>query len=332
MTYAEAEYVERFRAEGVAVIPFHPEKKFDRGAVLFIRKTLLEGQFDILHLFNSKAIINGLRAAIGLSVKVVLYRGYTGNVHWYDPTAYAKYLHPRVDLIICNAHATQAFMQRQFWFRKDKTLTINKGHDIAWYADVVPLPRTALALPEEAFVVATSANLRGMKGIDFWLEAVAMLPADLPIHVVLAGHGTDAPEMRQKVSRLPDPGRVHLLGFRKDVLRVVAAADLFVLPSVKGEAITKAVIEAMGLGKAVVITDIPGNRDFEVLRHGSGLVVPPKNAAALRDAVLRCYENRAETTQMGQNARRYLAEVLTVTRTAELTLAAYSGLLGGNVG
>ena len=97
MTYGDCEYAQRFRDAGIRVIDFHPQEKFNKDEQKFIRDTLVKEEYDIIHLFNSRAIIHGIRAAKGLKTKVVLYRGYSGNIHWYDPTAYLKFLHPRVE-------------------------------------------------------------------------------------------------------------------------------------------------------------------------------------------------------------------------------------------
>lgn len=133
MTHDEGEYVSRFRESGIKIIPFHPKRKFDSAESGFIRKELERGGYEIMHLFNSKASINGIRAARGLAVKVVMYRGYTGNIHWWDPTAYIKYLHPRVDKIVCLADSVNEMFQKAITLNKKKLITINKGHNVDWY-------------------------------------------------------------------------------------------------------------------------------------------------------------------------------------------------------
>ncbi len=97
MTYKASGHTAAFEAVGIQVIDFHPEKKFDPSEIARLRQFMVQAEIDVVHLFNSVAIINGLQAAKDLAVKVVLYRGYTGNIHWYDPSAYFKFLHPRVD-------------------------------------------------------------------------------------------------------------------------------------------------------------------------------------------------------------------------------------------
>ncbi|NJO87201.1 MAG: hypothetical protein HC821_04180 [Lewinella sp.] len=87
MTQDGGPYTAEMKAAGVRIIDFHPEKKWSRAAVARIKAELEEGRYDLLHLYNNIAIVNGLRAARGLSVKVVTYRGYTGNIHWWNPLA-----------------------------------------------------------------------------------------------------------------------------------------------------------------------------------------------------------------------------------------------------
>ena len=77
ITSAKSEYVKKFKEAGINVIAYTPQKKKDKKAIEIIRKTLIEGKHDILQLFNTKAITNGIRAAKNLSVKVVTYRGYS---------------------------------------------------------------------------------------------------------------------------------------------------------------------------------------------------------------------------------------------------------------
>jgi glycosyltransferase involved in cell wall biosynthesis len=305
MTYGEAEYAEKFRAAGVRVINFHPEKEFDKRAVKFIREELTAGGYDVLHLFNSKAIINGIRAAKRLPVKVVLYRGFTGNVHWYDPAAYLKFLHPRVDKIVCLTPSVEAHFHRQLFFDKTKTAVIRKGHSPEWYASLQPADLTRLQIPENAFVVTCVANDRPIKGVPYFIRATYFLPPELPVHFVLIGKNTDAGKNKRLMEASPNKEKIHALGYRKDAQNIVAASHVLVLPSVKGEAMTKAVVEAMSLGVTPVITDTSGNQGL-VLNEQCGLVVPPRNSAAIAAAILRLYNNLALCASLGAEAKKHI--------------------------
>lgn len=99
--------------------------------------------------------------------------------------------------------------------------------------------------------------------------------------------------------------KVHVIGYRKDVLNIVASCDAFVLPSIKGESITKSVIEAMVLNVTPVISDIRGN--VELVNHSeNGLVFPSKNVSAIRDCILQLYTDRDFCKRLGINAHNHI--------------------------
>lgn len=326
MTYDEGVYVERFKNEGIRVIDFHPRRKFDKKETQFIRNELVNGNYNVLHLFNSKATFNGIRASKGLDVKVVLYRGYTGNIHWWDPAAYFKYLNPRVDKIVCLADSVFEMFMRQITLRKSKLITINKGHALEWYADTVAADLTNEGFSKNDFVACMVANDRPMKGIPYLLKAWSLIPKELSIHLLLIGAGLDNPKYLKLIKKYDIGSKVHLTGHRADSLSLVKAADLFVLSSIKGEATTKSVIEAMCLGKACVITDICGNRGL-VVDHESGLVVPAKNAQALCDGVLEIYHQPALKNEFGEKAKWQIANHFHTSITVEKYFKLYESLI-----
>ncbi len=327
MTYGDAEYVEKFRAAGIKVIDFHPEKKLDRKEIRRIREELINGKHDIVHLFNTKAIINGIQAAKRLPVKIVLYRGYTGNVHWYDPTAYFKYLHPRVDKIWCIAKSIEKYIQKQLFFNIDKPITINKGHDLSWYKKITATNKNKLIdVPPNSFWVINVANNRSMKGTPYLLDSMKYIPSDLPICLILVGKNLGNKKNIELIKDNPNKNRIHFLGYRTDVLSIVKSADVFVLSSIKGEATTKAVIEAMALGTTPVITDIAGNKGL-LINNESGIVVPPKNPKAIAGAILKLYHDRVLCKTLGENAKKQIAENFNIKTTIIKTKKMYESLL-----
>lgn len=314
MTSANSRYAEEFRECGIRVIDFDPMKKFSWKYVRLIRDELKRGKYHILQLFNNKAIVNGIQASWGLPVKVVVYRGYTGNISWLDPMMYIKYLSPRVDRIICLVEAIREIFRRNLLFNKDKAVAINKGHDIAWYDGVQPVTKTSLGLPSDAFTFICVANSRRMKGIRYLLKATYYLPPASPIHLLLLGRDMDVPEFRRLIEKSPLRSNIHVLGFRKEVLPVVKACDAFVLSSIKGEAITKAVIEAMAIGICPLITDIPGNRGL-VIDGECGKVVPARDAHALANAMEWLSANPETCKQYGARALEHINNNFNVSET-----------------
>lgn len=329
MTYGESWYCERFRNAGINIIDFHPREKFSRRESDFVRSKIDERKYDIIHLFNSKAIITGLRAAKGRNVKIVLYRGYTGNIHWYDPTAYLKFLNPRVDKIMCLAKSVEEWIAKQMRpSHRHKLITINKGHSLEWYEGTEPANLTELGIPKGAFAISVVANARPMKGIIYLVQALHLLPPGLPIHFLLIGNGMDDSQFRNYIDSSSYKENVHLPGFRKDVLNIVAATNLFVLPSIKGEAITKAVIEAMSLGVMPAISTVPGNREL-VIHEKCGLVYPMKDPQGIADAILRAYSEPEFCKKMSSAAKEQIERNFNTKDTALKVAAMYRELLSG---
>lgn len=327
MTYGDAKLVEEFKAVGIKIIDFHPEKKFNKLEIAKIREVLINEKIDIVHLFNSISTVNGLKAAKGLDTKVVLYRGYTGNINWWDPTAYLKYLNPRVDKIFCNSIGVEELFKRQLFFDKNKAITINKGHNLSWYEGYDPYDiRTELGIDESAFLLVKVANNRRMKGIPYLMETMNLLRRGSNIHLILVGRDMDTKENLAILKKGGMLDRVHFIGFRDNALNIVAACDAFVLSSITGESITKSVIEAMSLGVPPIITDIPGN--VELVQHGeSGLVTRTKKPSSMADAINRIYEDPIFCKQLGANAKKRVLTHLNTEQTVLKTKEMYENLL-----
>ncbi len=315
MTFGNSEYARRFRKAGITVINWHPKKKLNKKEIRFIRAWLIRERYDILQLFNSTAILNGIQAAHGLPVKVVLYRGAVSNIHWWDPFAYLKYLHPRVDRIVCNSAGTEELFHRQLFFNKHKTIVINKGHNTDWYQGILAKDlRSDFGIPEEATVFISVANHQHAKGIPFLLRTINQLPPDLPFHLVLVGRDLDTLKHRNILTDGPNSDRVHFAGFREDALQCIAGADVLVLSSLYGESLTKAVIEAMAMKKAPIISKLPGNREL-VINGENGIVYPAGDTRALKKAIISLCENRELRIKYGKQAKEHLEVHLNLSRT-----------------
>ena len=308
MTSQESEYTQIFRDNGIHVEIFHPQKKKNTADIQRIRTYIIEHSIDILQVFNNKGIRAGIPAVKGLQTKLVLYRGYAGNVEWWNPISYMRFFHPRVDKIICNSQGVEKYLQSQMLTKRlrEKTITINKGHRYEWYAHVTPIDiRIECKIPDSAFVLVNMANDRRMKGIPYLLEAMNTLPQELEVHLLLVGGGMDKPKYQNIIKKGMNPLRIHVLGHRTDALRIVAASDVFVLASIKGESITKSVIEAMSLGVTPLITNIIGNTEL-VISGECGLVVKSKSAQALADGIMYLQQHPNECKQMGIKAQKHI--------------------------
>jgi len=302
MTQADAEYVPRFLEKGVKIIDFHPKKKIQWSAIKRIRTELKQGNYDAVYLFNNKAITNTLFAAIGLPVKTVSYRGQTGNIYRYDPSAYLTHLHPRLDGILCVANAVRDDLYRHSFLPKERIQTVYKGHDLAWYQKS-PADLVSLGIPSDAFVVVCVANNRPRKGVSVLLAATHNLPLESNIHLLLVGAGMDSEEVSEQIKASPMSDRIHVAGFRRDAPELIAACNVSVLPSIKREGLPKTVIESMVYGVPPIVSDTGGSAEL-VIDAESGFVVVPRNSQQISDAVLTLWRDPKLCEEIGKNAKQ----------------------------
>jgi glycosyltransferase involved in cell wall biosynthesis len=312
MTEGDSVYAGRMRDAGITLVDFTPRSKISPVAIRFIRRYLREHAIDIVYTFNNMAIANTAFAAIGLPVKVVTYRGQTGNISRWDPAAYLTHLHPRVDYIVCVSRATRDDLRTQVR-RPENVVAIYKGHDLSWYQDT-PCNLQIFGIPESAFVVVSVANNRPRKGVPTFIRAAGLVPSDIPAWWLLVGSGMDAPEIQKLVESSPARDRIILTGHRRDAPAIVAACQVSVLASLKREGLPKTVIEAMVYGVPPVVSDTGGSA--ELLVDGeSGIVVQPGDAGAIAKAVEDLYRNPARRERMGSAARTRIAEHFNVNQT-----------------
>jgi glycosyltransferase involved in cell wall biosynthesis len=174
-------------------------------------------------------------------------------------------------------------------------------------ATASPAPRSQLAHGDTGPVVLTVARLDGQKGIVHLLDAVAAVPQ---ASFAIAGDGPNRAALEERAAVLGVTDRVRFLGHRHDVAALLAAADLFVLPSLY-EGLPLAVLEAMVSGVPVIATAIGGTD--EVVRDGeTGTLVPPADASALAAAIVGALSDRERASRLALAARSLVAREYSV--------------------
>lgn len=171
--------------------------------------------------------------------------------------------------------------------------------------------RAELGVPEHAPVIMFVARFAADKGIeDLLIAMVEVLRRRPDTRLVLAGDGPLLPVCRAQARTLGIEDAVHFLGFRHDVHRLLAAADVFTLPSLD-EGLPLSVAEAMASGLPVVATPVGGVPEI-VLDNITGFLVEPKTPSHLRDALLKLLADPVLARRMGQAGRIHVAAHFTL--------------------
>jgi glycosyltransferase involved in cell wall biosynthesis len=130
----------------------------------------------------------------------------------------------------------------------------------------------------------------------------------------------------QEVAAWQAEGVVECLGHRPDVPSLYAQAHIVTLPSYYGEGLPKSLIEAAACGRAVVTTDMPGCRDA-IESDVTGLLVPPRDAIALADALEHLIRDVKLRQTMGKAGRALAEREFGIEKVVDAHLRIYKDLL-----
>jgi glycosyltransferase involved in cell wall biosynthesis len=177
---------------------------------------------------------------------------------------------------------------------------------------------------EGAVTVMVLGRMLWDKGIREFVEAARMVAAQRPATKFVLVGGTDPnPESipLNTLQQWQHEGTVEYWGWRSDIPAVLSGADILCLPSYR-EGLPRSLLEGGASGLPLVATDVPGCRD--ALQPGiSGLLVPPKDSAALAAAILRLVDDVGLRRQMGQAARADVANRFSTTSVVNATVSVY---------
>ena len=145
-------------------------------------------------------------------------------------------------------------------------------------------------------VIGFAGLIRPVKGVDYLLDAFNLIPASKNARLVLVGGVKDA-YMRRRLMAA-DNSRIIALGFRNDVAALMRRFDIFAMPSVEREGLPRAAIEAMSQSLPVVASSVGGLP--ELVKDGeTGFIVPPRDAPALAEALVRLIDDASLRSRFG---------------------------------
>lgn len=243
------------------------------------------------------------------------------------------------DAILVNAEAIRQWLISE-GYSPHKLAVIHNGIDVARFG---PLRtgtglRQELGVPASAPVIAMLGRINRLKGVEHFLEAATALATDFPdARFLLIGDarvvkdGVIVPksayrsELEDYARRLGLEGRVVFAGFRRDVPDLLSQVTVSVLASLS-EGLSNVVLESMAAAVPVVATRVGGMP--EIIDDGvTGLLVPPRDSAALATAIRRILEDRKLGVRLGCAARCHVVERFSLERMVRKTEQFYLTLI-----
>ncbi len=277
---------------------------------------LLRLQPDVVHTHSSKAGVLGRWAAWLAGVGTVIH-----SVHGFG-------FHPEMPLLQRGLYraleaGTSAVTTRflavsqasldvgvsQGILTTERSTLVRSGIRLAAFRGAAPngVLRRELSIPDAAPLVGMVACLKPQKAPLDFVRAAQRVAGRVPTaHFVLAGDGEQRAAVEEAASAAGLRGRLHLLGWRRDIPALLSELSLLVLTSL-WEGLPRVVPEAMAAGLPVVATRVDGTP--EAVRDGeTGFLVDPHDVAAMAEKIEYLLTHPAEARRMGERGRLQVEE------------------------
>lgn len=241
--------------------------------------------------------------------------------------AFSRWKYRQVDCFIAASEAIRQMLIGD-GIAPARVVTVHEGVDVD-RIDAEPTVNVheALWLPHKAPLIGNVAALVAHKGQRYFVEAAHLVVQKIPdARFVILGEGELREHLEHMVREFHLEKHVLLPGFRTDVIGCIKGFDLFVMSSIT-EGLGTSSLDAMACRKAVVGTSAGGIP--EVVADGeSGIIVPPRDAQSLADAIIRLVRDEPLRKQMEATAYARVRERFTVERMVAETSAVYARLAG----
>ena len=293
--------------------PFKHTRALVRLVELFRRE-----RFDVVHAHTPIAALLGRIAARIAGTPMIVYTAH--GFYFHDDMQAVKkavfiglerFAGKMTDLLFTQSTEDAAAAVAYRFLAAANVVAIGNGVDPARFVagddETQRRMRASLKIPDTAIAIGMVGRLVAEKGYrEFFAAAAHVAQARPEVFFVVVGdrlpsdHASPVTiELEQ--ARIALGARLIVTGLRDDIPDILAALDIFTLPSYR-EGMPRTIIEAMMMALPVVATNIRGSRE-EVVDGETGLLVPVRDASALADALLRLVDDAAERRRMGEAGR-----------------------------
>lgn len=236
----------------------------------------------------------------------------------------AKYR--QVDRFVCASGAIARILEHG-GVEPDRIVTVHEGVDLQHVADAPPVSiHETFWLPHGAPVVLNVAALVPHKGQRYLVDAFADVVRAIPdARLVILGQGELHESLTRQVHHLGLDKHVVLPGFRTDVLSLMKTADMFVMSSTM-EGLGTSLLDAMACARPIVATETGGIPEV-VVHEETGLLVAPRDADSLADAMITLLKDETRARQYGAAGYERVHRRFSVEHMVRETVAVYETLI-----
>lgn len=302
-------------AAAAEFVPVRQQGLFDLESVRALRGLMRRRGVRIVHCHLGISSFLGLIAARPLRIPVIVTRHFINDRYTEMKNPLLRYgffktyqwMNRKFARIICVSEAVRAAVIQREKAPPDKCVVIPNGVAVIDSGDLkhlksAPRPAPLQNLPPGRKIVFCTSRLVAEKGLDTLLIAAsACVKRGADLGIVIAGDGPLRNDLIALAARLGVADRVVFPGFVHNIREYLAAADMFVLPALN-EPFGIALIEAMAAELPIAASAAGG--PLEIIEHDeTGLLFPPRDAAALSRAISDVLENPERAASLAAAAR-----------------------------
>lgn len=337
LSFTDGPMIDRLKSNGIATHVIPTLKPFDVKVWKQVSALIEEEGVDLVHAHGTRAMSNMFTSALRAKLPLI----YTCHGWSFHPDQNPvvnrlrilseKYLTSKATLNICGGMSNRDTARKLFG-RFDAEVIYNSIDHARFnpYAEYNDL-RSELGIAGDEIVIASIARFTLQKQPLLLIEAFAQAARIMPnARLMMVGDGELKRQSEDLVTKLGIQDRVIMQPFRQDIPELLAATDIFALPSL-WEGFPLALLEAMSMGKTVIASNVDGNP--EMIQDGyNGLIIDSGNMREeLAQSLVRLCTDDALRRTLGANAIASIYNKYNVSTLVEKNEAAYERLAFGPV-
>jgi L-malate glycosyltransferase len=315
--------------EGLDLIPMAPRSEVDLSAAWRLSRVLKRLKPDVIHAHDPHGVaMASLALSLGGSSTSAPALIASRRVDFHlKGNSLSRWKHRQVDCFIAASEAIRGILLAD-GVPDDRAVTVHEGIDVDRVASVPAVDvHEVFWLPHHAPVVGNIAALVPHKGQRYLIDAAHMVVQEMPdARFVILGEGELREQLERQVRDHHLEKHVLLPGFRTDVMGCLKSFDVFAMSSVT-EGLGTSLLDAMGCSRSIVATTAGGIPEV-VIDGETGLLVPPRDAAAMAKAIVTLLGDEPRRARMGAAGLSRVRERFTVERMVAETAAVYARVAG----
>jgi len=326
LSFTDGPMIDQLKEMKISTYIIPTEKPFDFRVWKKVAKLLVKEKINLIHCHGSRAMSNVFRPAKALKIPIV-YTIHGWSFHE-DQHPFVKrlrimgekFLTSRSDLNIAVSESNMQTGKSYFpgfyatvinnGINEQKFNPSNKFNDIR--AELNISTGDVLLI----FIARFTSHKQPLSLIKSFAKALKINPA---LQLLMVGDGDEKKKALEVVKQLKIEDAIHFLPFRQDVPSLLAAADIFVLPSL-WEGLPIGLLEAMSMGKAIIATNVDGTKEI-IENDFNGLLIETNNLVDnLTKAIVHLSADKSLRKRLAENAMQTVTDnfdAITMTRKIE---------------